>query len=206
MRASTKELNASIEKLYATFARYPLRASMDACPCCVTDEDMGRLCSKELRGLEENDISLYAYKAMTTWGDVEDFKHFLPRIFELASASGFVANRIGNEYSIRGTQVTPATDSPTLSVYFSAENPADGQYLPHSDYSIYVTPEGQATISFSKGTFHYYPAPENTAKINLTTVNGKRKITFQNLQIFASTYGSGRLPNGTKITGVIVEP
>jgi hypothetical protein len=92
MRASTKELNASIEKLYATFARYPLRASMDACPCCVTDEDMGRLCSKELRGLEENDISLYAYKAMTTWGDVEDFKHFLPRIFELASASGFVVD------------------------------------------------------------------------------------------------------------------
>jgi hypothetical protein len=135
-----------------------------------------------------------------------DGKETLYTINKVTVGDNWNANRIGNEYSIRGTQVTPATDSPTLSVYFSAENPADGQYLPHSDYSIYVTPEGQATISFSKGTFHYYPAPENTAKINLTTVNGKRKITFQNLQIFASTYGSGRLPNGTKITGVIVEP
>lgn len=36
-----------------------------------------------LRELQGEDLSRYAFKAMTTWGNVNDFKHFLPRILEL---------------------------------------------------------------------------------------------------------------------------
>ncbi len=38
--------------------------------------------------MESEDISHYSFKAMTTWGDVEDFKHFLPRLLELSATTG----------------------------------------------------------------------------------------------------------------------
>lgn len=79
------ELQASIEELYHIFAVYPLRANIEGCPCCVSDADQATLHSKELSALEEEDLSYYAFKAMTTFGMVEDFKHFLPRILELTA-------------------------------------------------------------------------------------------------------------------------
>jgi hypothetical protein len=42
-----------------------------------------RLASKALRDLDVVDLNQYAFKAMTTWGTDRDFKHFLPRLFEL---------------------------------------------------------------------------------------------------------------------------
>jgi len=54
---------------------------MEGCPCCVSNEDKEKLHTKELRLLEESDISRYAFRALTTWGDIDDFKHYLPRIF-----------------------------------------------------------------------------------------------------------------------------
>lgn len=41
--------------------------------------------SKPLRELTAEDLRYYTFKAMTTWGRVELFKHYLPRIFELIS-------------------------------------------------------------------------------------------------------------------------
>jgi len=81
----TNELEISIEELYKTFAKYPFNSTIEGCPCCVSDSDKSTLHSKPLRKLEDKDISRYAFKAMTTWGDVNDFKHYLPRIFELSS-------------------------------------------------------------------------------------------------------------------------
>ncbi len=88
----TKELELSIERLYSTFSHYPFRSEMDGCPCCVSDGDKEKLHTKKLRVLEGEDLSRYAFKAMTTWGDVEDFKHYLPRIFELLSTTYFVVD------------------------------------------------------------------------------------------------------------------
>jgi hypothetical protein len=34
-------------------------------------------------------LSRFAFKAMTTWGDENDFRHFLPRIFELLVVGAF---------------------------------------------------------------------------------------------------------------------
>ena len=38
---------------------------------------------RALRELTADDLAYYAFKAMTTFGDAEDFKHFLPRLCEL---------------------------------------------------------------------------------------------------------------------------
>lgn len=76
------DLAQVIESLYRRFAYH--RASFQCyCTCCVTPEDIRRLMSKRLRELSGEDLEQYVRKAMTTWGDVEDFKHFLPRIVEL---------------------------------------------------------------------------------------------------------------------------
>ncbi|WP_375181050.1 hypothetical protein [Chryseobacterium sp.] len=78
-----ESLKKSIENLYSVFSKYEIRSVIEGCPCCVSDRDKEKIHSKELRELEEEDLSRYAFKAMTTWGNVDDFKHFLPRILEL---------------------------------------------------------------------------------------------------------------------------
>jgi hypothetical protein len=65
---------------------------MEGCPCCVSDSDKEQIHSKQLRELEEDDLSRYAFKALSTWGDTEDFKHYLPRIFELCSTTEFIVD------------------------------------------------------------------------------------------------------------------
>jgi hypothetical protein len=79
------ELSQAIETLYLVFAKYPL-TMVEGCGCCVIPEHNERIHSKPLRQLTTNDLKHYRWKAMTTWGDVTDFKHFLPRLLELYSA------------------------------------------------------------------------------------------------------------------------
>jgi hypothetical protein len=86
----TPELAAAIESLYKVFQAYPLRASTHPCPCCHNPEDERPLLNTSLRQLTEEDLRTYAMDAMLTWGDADDFRHFLPRTFELlASAERF---------------------------------------------------------------------------------------------------------------------
>ena len=81
-------LSEAVENLYKAFARYPLRKHVEGCPCCVHEHDKRTLESKPLRRLSAADLGRYAFKAMTTWGDRDDFRHFLPRIFELLVSNG----------------------------------------------------------------------------------------------------------------------
>jgi len=84
-KSDPMSVEVAIENLYKTFSKYPFKSTMEGCPCCVSDTDKSTLHSKQLRKLEDEDISRYAFKAMTTWGDVDDFKHYLPRVFELSA-------------------------------------------------------------------------------------------------------------------------
>ncbi|MDI9309761.1 MAG: hypothetical protein QM535_06065 [Limnohabitans sp.] len=88
----TKELKLSIENLYEFFSVYPLGSEITGCPCCVSNTDKEKIHSKPLKELEGEDLDRYAFKAMTTWGNVEDFKHFLPRIFELLSTGNLLVD------------------------------------------------------------------------------------------------------------------
>jgi hypothetical protein len=85
---SDAELQSAIEGLYRTFSRYPLPPHVDGCPHCVSDSDHALLYSKDLRDLGPDELKRYAFKAMSTWGGTDDFRHFLPRIFELISFAG----------------------------------------------------------------------------------------------------------------------
>ncbi len=51
-------------------------------------EDEKRLHKTSLRELNAKDLELYATDALFVWGNVDDFRHFLPRIFELAVTYG----------------------------------------------------------------------------------------------------------------------
>jgi len=88
----TEELRKAIEGLYQAFSIYPFKSKMDGCPCCVSALDKEKILTKQLRELSEENLSGYAFKAMTTWGDTEDFKHYLPRIFELLATTDFIVD------------------------------------------------------------------------------------------------------------------
>lgn len=78
-------LTEAIENLYAVFARYLLRHSMDCCPHCTSDDDLPPLQADPLRELSADSLERFSFKAMTTWGDADDFRHFLPRLLELVA-------------------------------------------------------------------------------------------------------------------------
>ncbi len=80
----TGRLQVALENLYRTFASYSLRADTGPCPCCHSAFDEQRLHIKPLRELKAEDLWQFTAEVILVWGDVEDFKHFLPRIFELA--------------------------------------------------------------------------------------------------------------------------
>ena len=82
----TPELQLSINKLYEVFARYPGNPNMEGSPLIKHLEEWNRrLFSKPLNQLSSDDLDGFSSRAMTTWGEVNDYKHFLPRILELSA-------------------------------------------------------------------------------------------------------------------------
>lgn len=72
LSATQATLTQAHNALATAFAKYSLRGDTDGCPCCVSATDHTELRSGNLRR--------YAFKAMTTWGNEADFKHFLPAL------------------------------------------------------------------------------------------------------------------------------
>jgi hypothetical protein len=76
-------LKIAIENLYDTFSQYTT-AGIYHCDCgCIKEEDVQKLQSRSLRELQADDLVSYHGSALYTWGELEHYKHFLPRIFEL---------------------------------------------------------------------------------------------------------------------------
>lgn len=72
-------------ELYSAFAGYRVTLPVAGCPCCVPmirPEFFEHVTFVDLR---PHDLDLFAWKAITTIGTVDDFKHFLPRILEVAA-------------------------------------------------------------------------------------------------------------------------
>ncbi len=97
MTSEKQALAVAIEELYKVFTDYPIAQKIDGCPCCASDEDKSNLHRKPLRGLMTDDLSRYAFKALTTWGTENDFKHFLPRLLELVTEADSIAHEIDVE-------------------------------------------------------------------------------------------------------------
>lgn len=82
------ELHAAIERLYSVFARYPLRPDTWPCPSCITSglidtESVSGLQRISLRELTLDDLHQFIDSSLSTWGTVDDYRHFLPRMMEL---------------------------------------------------------------------------------------------------------------------------
>lgn len=107
------------EELYRVFSRHPFPAGMEGCPCCVSDEHLRLLRSKPLRQLGDHELSRYAFKAMTTWGTTENFKYYLPRLFELYmwGRDSFDARLLMDKLSYGGWRNWPSEEQETIVAY-----------------------------------------------------------------------------------------
>jgi hypothetical protein len=72
-----------IEHLYEAFSRYGRPRQLEGCPCCTSPTQAEPLVRKPLRTLSGAELEHYALKALTTWGTLDDYKYFIPRILEL---------------------------------------------------------------------------------------------------------------------------
>lgn len=89
------DLARAIDALYEAFDAYPLKERVDSCPHCELDAAERRLHVRPLREMTWADLGTYSFKAMTAFGDEDDFKHFLPRVLEL-----YVLDHVGAPYSL----------------------------------------------------------------------------------------------------------
>ncbi|MCA8829259.1 hypothetical protein [Hymenobacter pini] len=85
---TTETLAVAVEQLYRVFARYLLKAFIDGSPVYADTLPAWNhaLAARPLRQLSVDDLLIFYFKAMTTWGDVDDFRHFLPRILDLLTS------------------------------------------------------------------------------------------------------------------------
>ena len=88
MKSCPRALAEAIDNLYAIFSQYPLPSNTKPCPCCHSAEDAELLVGAPLKELQWEHLGKYSKEALMVWGDLECYKHFLPRIFELALTSG----------------------------------------------------------------------------------------------------------------------
>ncbi|RVX46784.1 hypothetical protein EDD27_9687 [Nonomuraea polychroma] len=77
------DLGSALDNLYAVFSRYPLPAETAVCDHCVSPESVQAARAAPLRLLTASALQPYASHAISTWGDLEEFKHYLPRLLEL---------------------------------------------------------------------------------------------------------------------------
>lgn len=77
-------MHDAIDNLYAMFAHCRISDDFTGCDCCVGPDHSEKLATPPLRELTYDDLERYSRKAMSTWGNVWHFKHFLPRLLELS--------------------------------------------------------------------------------------------------------------------------
>ena len=78
------KLAAALQQAYQVFANLPRPAHLEAAPHRDGDRMLSSLTAAPLRELTGEQIGPYAGCAITTVGSERDYRHFLPRILELA--------------------------------------------------------------------------------------------------------------------------
>jgi hypothetical protein len=84
----TQHRQQIINAIYDAFRTVPRPPAIDGCAHCIEMGGIQVLLNsyhkKSLRELTNDELRLYAFKAMTTIGCAADFQYFLPRLLELA--------------------------------------------------------------------------------------------------------------------------
>lgn len=108
----------ALETLYGTFNRYQ-GTHLEGCPHCVSFEESAALRRAPLRKLG-GELQRYLFKAMTTWGTVDDFKYFVPRLLELY-ASGTDAWLLRDKLAYANWRAWPEPERRAVEDYLQAE-------------------------------------------------------------------------------------
>ncbi|KSB90242.1 hypothetical protein AS593_20315 [Caulobacter vibrioides] len=82
------ELQAALDAAYDVFARYPRPGALEASPHRDPARILADLSSAPLRDLPGEKIRYYAAVAISTVGDDRAYRHFLPRILDIAVDGG----------------------------------------------------------------------------------------------------------------------
>lgn len=124
--ATQLRVQECVERAYAVFPAALTGAHGDACPCCTSKEEVAALWSAQRRTLSASDLGTYAAKAMTTWGDADDYRYFLPRILELAGTPearswiGLDVQLIADKLAYGNWETWPRAEQDILREYFLA--------------------------------------------------------------------------------------
>lgn len=89
-RTGGAELRSAIGRLYSAFADATLRLPLQACPHCFTPSDVVFVVETPLRSFSHGDISLIAWKLISTLGLPDDVAYFTPRIMEALAEGAFI--------------------------------------------------------------------------------------------------------------------
>jgi len=76
----------SIENMYDVFKKYRLDNNMEASPLYSKEKVKQwneSISTKPMRALSGDELAFFAFKVGYTWGTEQDYKHFLPRFFEV---------------------------------------------------------------------------------------------------------------------------
>ena len=77
------EIEEAVRSLYETFSRYSRPTIIESCPCgCTKPGATDHLTAVPLQMLCFAELADYSISAMTTQGSVEDFRYFVPRLFQ----------------------------------------------------------------------------------------------------------------------------
>jgi hypothetical protein len=123
LSAEEQAVVEAVETLYDIFSVYPLAQKVEGCPCCVSAEDEAALHLRPLRRMTAQDLRRYLFKALTTWGDADDFRHFLPRLLELAAETrnyDVDLEEITRKLEYAKWQQWPEQEQQTVRLYLSA--------------------------------------------------------------------------------------
>lgn len=117
-------LSAALDKVYSAFAEYPRPTYMHGSPYKDVAGMFRALTSKPLRELGRDELGPYAGSALYTVGELDDYKHFLPRICELAAsvqaAVGFDPPNIAQRLKYADWDSWPAQERSAMLSFFEA--------------------------------------------------------------------------------------
>lgn len=113
----------AIEDCYSAFARCGLPNRLEASPMYGERDFFVELSAVPLRRLPQDQLGHYAASAMTTVGGVDEYKHFLPRILELAlTGSGWhelVPDRVAHKLIYGSWRSWPALEQRAVGTFYS---------------------------------------------------------------------------------------
>lgn len=113
----------AIERSYAVFAVYPAPRSLEVSPLNDGDNMFRLLTGQPLSALSGDDLGTYAFSALHTAGNDRDYRHFLPRILDLAlrpnSQPGLSPAVIAGKLDYCGWRAWPSMEIDCIESFFA---------------------------------------------------------------------------------------